>query len=487
MRNVVWAIFFSLFCNFSVFSQVKGNYYTAKEYIEDFDFMVDLVKHQHPNPFRFITEKDFDKEVSKRRKRLEKEPTLERFILDNPLYLIRDAHLELISDPLLFEKYSKQANFFPLSTLVYDNRVWVNQYSFAIPSGAELLRVNGQDVGDLLRQMPDKVDGHVQASTQKDFSLYISLFFPKATVYTVEYRANPKEDVKTIQINSVNYMTYDYNNNKSILPLALMAYKTGIYGMAIDDSTYILYIKSFNPSEEYAYTILNAVFAEIKEKNIQHLIIDIRDNAGGSLSNIPLFYSFISKSKTFKNSYKYATKVPEIRVKDNLVDENDKLATGSEIAALNNFMKQRFDLAEDGFYYGNNRLEEYYIENYPQDKNAFTGTVVLLQNNNTVSAAAYFAYVFELNQRGLKVGQETRSCGNFTTAAWFLNYKLPHSGFLVTIPRSEIFFNVLANKENSCRGVIPDYTITAEAFQEGLQKGEDAELQLALSVLKKGN
>ncbi|MGG5507099.1 MULTISPECIES: S41 family peptidase [unclassified Myroides] len=264
-----------------------------------------------------------------------------------------------------------------------------------------------------------------------------------------------------------------------------MAKKTGIYGSQLNETTYMLTITSFNLSEEYAYYLLQNIFTEIKQKKLKKLILDIRDNAGGSLANIPLFYSFISQSKTFKNTYKYATKVPEIRVKNYLVDEDEKALNTNEIITLNNFMKQRFDKNEaDGFYYGNNRLEEYYVEHYPQDKDAFEGEIVLIQNNNTISAAAYFASVFQANNRGVIVGQETGSCKNFTTAAWFLYYKLPNTGMLASIPRSEIFFNTQANDATSCRGVLPDYTLTGDQFQQGLHNTQDAELNLALSLLK---
>ncbi|WHT39089.1 hypothetical protein QNH98_19445 [Myroides sp. mNGS23_01] len=83
------------------------------------------------------------------------------------------------------------------------------------------------------------------------------------------------------------------------------------------------------------------------------------------------------------------------------------------------------------------------------------------------------------------MGQETQSCSNFTTAAWFLNYKLPHTASIVVLPRSEIFFNTVANKDSACRGVLPNFTISANQFQKGLQTVQDAELNLALDLNKK--
>lgn len=474
-----------LFFHLLSFGQKKISDISKEGYLQDFDFIVKLIKNQHPNPFRFITESDFDKKIKAIRVNLVKNPTLENFYLSNPLSLINDSHSDLIPDATLFDELTRNSTFFPLITDVYDNRVFVNQYATDIPSGAEILKVNNVKVKDILEQIPNKVDGDVQASTQKNFSQYISFIFPKSKEFTIEYTENKNQTPKTIQLKAINYNRFYYNTDKTILPFDTLSATNGISGYQLDNDTFIVSIKSFSLSEEYAYQILSNLFTLIKEKNIKNLIIDIRNNNGGSLSNIPLFYSFISNEKSFKNIYKYATKVITINVKENLVDESNRLANASDIISSDNFMNQRFDKNEtDNFYYGNNRLDEYYVENYPQDKIAFTGKVALLINNNTVSAATYFAYMFQLNKRGQIIGQETRSCSNFTTAAWFLNYKLPNTESIIALPRSEVFFNTMANKDNHCRGVIPEHTITADEYQKGLQTYQDAELNLALKVIK---
>ncbi|MBB1138091.1 S41 family peptidase [Myroides sp. WP-1] len=478
--------FMALFSCFDALSQNAIKKITKKEYLADFDFMVRIIKEQHPNPFRFIQEETFDKEVAVLRKKLEKEPTYPNFCIVNPISLIRDTHTDVMPDALILDELTKTIRFFPFATSVYNNRVFVNQYTNEIPIGAEILTVNQQKVGDIIAKIANKVDGDIEASTNKDFSQAVSLQFPNTEVYTITYSVDGGTGIQSVTTKSLNYERFNYNRNKTVLPFTLIAYNSGIYGYEVDADTFVLSIKSFDLSEEYSYYILSNLFTTIKEKGIKNLVLDIRDNDGGALSNIPLFYSFISQEKNFKNIYKYATKVPTINVKENLVDENNKLANSTDIISLDNFMKQRFDLNEaDGFYYGNTRLDEYYIENYPQDKNAFTGNVILLQNNNTISAAAYFAYLFQSNKRGKIVGQETRSCSNFTTAAWFVNYKLPHTESVVVLPRSEIFFNTTANKDRTCRGVIPDFTITADQFQKGLQDLQDAEMNLALSLIKK--
>ncbi len=459
---------------------------SKEDYLLDFDILVGIIKKQHPNPFRFIDEKTFDQKVKAMRKRLETSPNYGSFYMNNPISLINDAHSNAYPDMLHYGDYVKTVKFFPLKVDVYNNKVYVNQFGGALPNGAELLKINKQEISKWLERMPISADASIPSSNSISFSSGISALNPQAQYYTIEYTLDGKE-VKTIELEPVGFDRFFYNSEKSVFPIDIVSSSWLVYGRKYNEEVYLLTLSSFNLTEEYAYYYLNRIFKEIKDAKIKHLIIDIRDNSGGLLSNIPLFYSFIAKDKIFKNNYRYATKVVDINVRNYLVDENERQVSGTDIVSLNNFMHQRFDKDEaSGYYFGNNRLDESYVENFPQDKNAFTGEVTLLINNQTISAATYFASLFKESDRGEIVGYETSTCSNFTTAAWFLTYKLPNTGYSVSIPRSEVFFNGSTNSNNKeCRGVIPDYIIDNAAYQKGLQDVKDPFVEKALELISK--
>lgn len=472
-----------------VFGQKKFEELTKEDYLKDFDILVEVIKNQHPNPYRSTSAEDFEKTVTKLRKGLEEKPTYSNFLLSNPLPYIHDAHSGLSTDLIIFEDFSETIKFFPFSTTVYNNKVYVNQYNNFIPAGAILVKVNGEDVDDLLNRINISTDGNIDAVNAKDFSLYASLMFDSVDEYDIIYRENnTTTEEKEIKIPAVDYARSYYNSQKSILPIDLISYSYGIFSKKINDDTYALTIKTFGFSEEYAYHKLSNFFEMLHNKEIKNLIIDIRGNGGGLLSNIPLYYSFISKERTFKNKYRYATKVPEIVIRENLVDGSGRQMSDMDIKNMDNFMYQRYEKEEDGdYFFGNNRLDESYVENYPKDRKAYDGNVVLLIDNNTVSAAAYFASLFKENKRGMIVGQETRTCSNFTTASWFINYKLPNTQTIVNLPRSEVFFNNNISKEGNCRGVIPDFSVNEKLFYESLINAEDPEIKLVLDILEKEN
>ncbi len=470
-----------------VFGQKKYSELTKEDYLEDFDILINIVKNQHPNPYRVISEKDFDKKVADIRKNLEAHPSYATFLLSNPIPYIHDAHSSLSTDTTIFEDFTKETHFFPLATLVFNSKVFVNQHNPYIPAGSIIKTVNGVKASKILERINVSSDGEIKADDAKDFTFYISLMFPDAKEYVITYQeALDSEEIKEVTIDTVSYFRNYYNVQKSILPLDLITYSYGIYGREIDEDTYVLTIKTFAFSEEFAYQKLSTFFEKLKEKGVKNLIIDIRSNGGGYLSNIPLFYSFLSKEKVFKNSYRYATKVVDINVRENLIDGSGRQYSDLDIKNMNNFMLQRYDKSEDDeYYYGNNRLDETYVENYPRDRNVFEGNTILLIDNNTVSAAAYFASLFKENKRGVIIGQETRTCSNFTTASWFINYKLPNTQTIVDLPRSEVFFNNVGSKKGACRGVIPDYSVDETMFHAGLIEEKDPELTMALNLIKK--
>lgn len=470
-----------------VFGQKKYSELTKEDYLEDFDILINIVKNQHPNPYRVISEKDFDKKVASIRKNLEEHPSYATFLLSNPIPYIHDAHSSLSTDTTIFEDFTKETHFFPLATLVFNSKVFVNQHNPYIPPGSIIKSVNGIEASKILSRINVSSDGEIKADDAKDFTFYISLMFPDAKEYVIAYQEGlESEEIKEVTINTVSYFRNFYNVQKSILPLDLITYSYGIYGREVNEDTYILTIKTFAFSEEFAYQKLSAFFEKLNQKGIKNLIIDIRSNGGGLLSNIPLFYSFISKDKVFKNSYRYATKVVDIKVRENLIDGSGRQYSDLDIKNMNNFMLQRYDKSEDDeYYYGNNRLDESYVENYPRDRNVFEGNTILLIDNNTVSAAAYFAALFKENKRGVVIGQETRTCSNFTTASWFINYKLPNTQTIVDLPRSEVFFNNSASKSGACRGVIPDYVVDETMFHAGLVEEKDPELTMALDLIKR--
>lgn len=451
-------------------------------YLKDFDIAVDIIKKQHPNPYRFHSKEVLVQKLDSLRREIEKNPTYINFHMNTPTKVLGDGHCSISTDYNYMEDFISKASFFPLATYVQNGNTYVNSNNrYNVEAGSRILKVNNKRISDIFRQIPKSADGNIKVE-DVDMSLYIS--YSNAKEYEIDYET-PSGRQKTIKLNGINYSEFNYEMRHAILPIDVTS-GDGIYGYKLNPDTYYLAVKSFSFNENFFYERLKKYFQEMKNLKTKNLILDIRDNSGGAMSNVPLLYSFLSKRKLFNNSYKYGTKVVDINYKDYLIDsQTDRYYSESDIRDLDNFMHQRFDKSDNGdYYFGNTRLDDTYIKNYPRDGLFFDGKVILIINNRTFSAATYFASLFKNEKRGHIVGKETGSCSNFTTAAWFITYKLPNVKSTLSIPRTEIFFNSSENDNISkCTGVIPDYTLKTNYFLNAMKEQKDPELEYSKTLL----
>jgi C-terminal processing protease CtpA/Prc len=470
------------------FSQYSVSEIPQDGYLKDFDIAVDIIQKQHPNPYRFHSKEVITRKIDSLRNAVKKDPSYISLLMNNPTRIIGDGHSSFSSDSNYFENILNSIYFFPLQTYVQNGQLFVNGTNpYTIEVGSEILEVNGLTSSELLKAVPKAADGNIKVE-DVDMSFYIPFVLKNQTNdFTLKYKTL-KGEQKTAKVKGIKYPRYYYESKHSVLPIDVISENYGIYGYSIDSETYYLSVKSFSYDESFLYERLKKFFQEMKDLKAKKLIIDIRNNSGGAISNVPLLYSFIARDKTFNNEYQYGTKVVDINYKDYLVDpQTSRYYSDKDIADQNNFMRQRFDKAEKGdYYFGNSRLDNTYVKSYPRDGMFFDGKIILLINNRTFSAATYFASLFKSEKRGEIIGKETGSCSNFTTAAWFLTYRLPNTKSVISIPRTEIFFNS-NDKENvaKCTGVIPDHTVTTSFFLQSLNEQKDPELEYSLTLFSK--
>ncbi|MET7036494.1 S41 family peptidase [Elizabethkingia miricola] len=466
------------------FSQYSISEISKDAYLKDFDIAVDIIKQQHPNPYRFHSKEVLGKKLDSLRKEIEKNPTYIGFYMNTPTKVLGDGHSSMGMESNYMEDYVSKTSFFPLATYVQNGNTYINSNNkYDVEAGSRILEVNNKKIGDLFSKASRQADGSIKV---EDLDMSSVISYTNAKTYQIKYET-PSGEQKTIELKGISYPEFNYESRHAILPIDVTS-GSGIYGYQLNPDTYYLAVKSFSFNESYFYERLKKYFQDMKKLKTKNLILDIRDNSGGSISNVPLLYSFLSKEKLFNNSYKYGTKVVDINYTDYLVDpQTDRYFSDSDIRNENNFMHQRFDKSDKGdYYFGNTRLDDTYIKSYPRDGLFFDGKVILMINNRTFSAATYFASLFKSEKRGNVVGKETGSCSNFTTAAWFLTYKLPNTKSTLSIPRTEIFFNSSEGDNiTKCTGVIPDHTLKTDYFLNAMKEQKDPELEYSKTLLSK--
>lgn len=473
------------FSSFTVFSQMKISEIKKEGFISDFNLIVDIIKKQHPNPYKFINKDVFNRKVDSLRKLIVSDPNIYNFVANSPISLIKDVHTSaFLSDDLAAELY-KSVTYFPYPVFIEKGRMFVNIANTEIPFGSEIKSINNIGVETILSINEPRVDGNIRTARDKDpdnFLQNFSLLNRNCKQYVISFISPGKKEAQKVVVKPISPSDHYYRRSKCIFPFNLLQRSARIFSDMDDQKQLgVLTVSSFDLSESDAYKEFSNFFKEVNQKKYSKVIIDVRRNSGGNPAIAALLYSFIAKS-AFANTYTYKTKNISVEYPQYVVDGNNRIVSEDDIRGRKDYLYQRFDKDEaTGWYIGNARLMEGLLTNFPKDKDAFSGYITVLIGAETISAATYFASLVKINKRGVIVGKETASGLDATTAAWFVNFQLPATKTILQLPFTEIyFFNAT---EDRGRGLMPDKELPTGLFMEYILEYKDPEMSYAIETM----
>ncbi len=209
-------------------------------------------------------------------------------------------------------------------------------------------------------------------------------------------------------------------------------------------------------------------FKTLNKYDIAHLIIDIRGNGGGNVSNSTAIVRYISNQP-----YKVA---------DSLYAVAKRKTYGRYIE--NDFFTRLFislfaGKKKDGLYHFR------YFEKHqfkPKKKNHFDNKVYIVTGGNSFSAAALFAGALKGQSNVMIVGEETGG-GAYGNSAWFIpDVTLPTTGVRFRLP----LFRLVTDKNipKNGKGVQPD--VLAGPTIDAIREGKDYKIEKVIQLVKAG-
>ncbi|BDQ12849.1 S41 family peptidase [Sediminibacterium sp. TEGAF015] len=239
-----------------------------------------------------------------------------------------------------------------------------------------------------------------------------------------------------------------------------------IRSLSIDTTTHSAYVRLTSFSKGGLKKFFRRSFKKLKKENIQHLIIDLRENGGGKISNSIDLTRYLS-NKPFK-------------VADSVVATNRKLTYGKYIQHSWMYwlaMNLGAHKATDGSIHYR-RFEQHYFQ--PYTKNKFSGQVYLVQGGYTFSATTMVVGALK-GQENIKVVGEESGGGYYGNSAMHIpNITLPNSKLRVRLP---LYRMVINSNRPKGRGIVPDIKIppSSAAIREGWDPKMAAILQMIQS------
>lgn len=241
-----------------------------------------------------------------------------------------------------------------------------------------------------------------------------------------------------------------------------------IRSLSIDTLTHTAYLRLTSFSNGGLKKFFRRSFKKLKKENIQHLIIDLRENGGGKISNSI-------------NLTRYLTDKP-FKVADSVVATNRKFNYGKHIQHSWMYwlaMNLGASKAEDGSIHYR-RFEQHYFQ--PYSKNKFNGQVYLVQGGYTFSAATLVVGALK-GQENIKVVGEESGGGYYGNSAMHIpNITLPNTKLRVRLP---LYRMVINSNRPKGGGIVPDIKIPPSS--SAIREGWDPKMAAILKMIQAKN
>lgn len=206
-------------------------------------------------------------------------------------------------------------------------------------------------------------------------------------------------------------------------------------------------------------------FRELKKRNIQHLVVDVRSNGGGDAGISTKLTRYLANKK-----FKLADSLYTPR----RTSHYTKYIQWQPMYWL--MMQAITHKKKDGLYHFG-YFERHYFK--PKKRNHFDGNIYIITGGNSFSATTLFAGVLK-GQHNVKIIGEETGGGAYGNSAWMIpDVTLPNTGVRFRLPRFRLVMNKDLVKDG--RGIIPD--IEAAPTPETIRQGVDPKIDTVRKLI----
>ncbi|GAB3987826.1 hypothetical protein GCM10028807_09220 [Spirosoma daeguense] len=378
----------------------------------------------------------------------------------------------------------KQTRFIPFYIRPVDDTYYISHNVSADTSlqrGTELLTINGRNIADLHQELMnadrsgsdgDNITGRRQWSTVQ-FADYYAAWYGSADSISITYRLRGDTLVRQTRLKCPNLNTF---RNTIRRRYGVEINQPANLSVRVVDTlthTAVLRVSSFmglkkkDPFQWAFNRKLKQAFKQIREQNVQNLIVDMQGNGGGIVLNSARLLRYWMP-KPF-------------RIMAN--EEMKKAARSELVARWNPFSFLNFSLQYKSNHTGGFASRSTKYKYHPRKKDAFAGNLYFLMNGASFSAAtSVMAKTLDAGL-GTFVGEACGSAywGDF--AGHFKTVTLPNSRIQLRMPLKKLTHAVDENCANGFT-VEPDFEVN-RTFED-LMSNRDYTLNYTIQLIRQG-
>jgi len=394
-------------------------------------------------------------------------------------------------------QYSSGKVFFPYPVKLINSKIVVNFKNNEIPLGSQIYSINGIDSDKIIQSFYKyyTTDGFnlsgKSIGINSSFGKYFRMEYGPQEHFSIVYSLPNETQKLSKSISSVTNETRKENfKNRYSLPFDSLQYqraKNKYSFKVLSPSTALLSIHTFligmhaKDKEHLAYKkYLDSCFQFLSQHHdIKNVIVDIRNNGGGTDPNDIITYSYLTQKPYRENSAAYVNfqKIPfpnyfvyeETEPKKQVEERNDFEAD----------LKEEFP-AFKGTQYPQDTKFNLLVQ---PDKNSFKGQIYLLISPRIASAGSLFASLVAGNTNAIIIGEETMGGYYGHNGHTTVEYELPNTKIKTQFSIVNLDQDV-PKKPNQIfgRGIIPDHHVE-QTFDDFMQN-KDTQFDYTLALIK---
>lgn len=472
--SVVIISFVFTSCSVSKSSFRSGHRYSPKEVEYDYRVFENVLKESHPGLYWYTTKDSMDYYFSQGEKQLKDSMTEPEFrkVLSYVVSKIDCGHTSVkASRHYMRHIDSSRFQIFPLSLKLWDDTATVaanlNRNDSILKRGTIITGINNKSIKEItdtiFQYLPadgfNRTHKFQTLSNRGTFGYSYTSLFGLNNKYTISY-IDSSGETKFVTIPIYNPLKDSLNRRppnefpKMTRKQRKRAELSSVRQLQLDlaNKTATMDVNTFGRGYRLKRFFRHS-FRELRKKNIQYLIIDLRGNGGGNVMNSTLLSKFL-----IDTPFKLA----------------DSLYAISRHNAYSRYVQNYFFNRVFMWFATKKRADGYYHFGYferhyfkPKKKNHFDGQTYILIGGNSFSATSLFTESVIDEDNVIVVGEETGG-GAYGNTAWLIpDVVLPQTGVRFRLP----LFRLVINKDNpkDGRGILPEVEVkpTVEAIRNG--------------------
>ena len=490
MLRYLFAILLLSIISTNLYSQRRlDSLYFRSDLISDLESLKQELMKSHPGPFEFCDERYFQKVYEASNFAVEDRTSLAEFslIVSNLLNTLRDSHTAIDYGQLLDLQFAAGGYYMPLSLELSQasdsNRILIaNDWEERISPGSELLAINGIAKEKLLKRAMDYacIEGDAEDARKNVAVSILTICAGLKVAYQSTNQVKVVDYITgdTLDVSVKGYQRKEFYKERTRQSQALHPYPVQLK-LDSDNNLAILQVSTFAPSssKKYRRQIADS-FRQIKESKLQNLILDLRNNGGGSSSLVEYLYSFIDTAG-------YNTPSNVIGRNSRLSNSRSRLMNSVFADVVMALFFARDEDVQSFRHFAQlplGAVDTVYFKNPAKQAPdaVYNGNCYVLMNGLTASAAVDFTSAFKKRNRGVLVG---RQCLGPITGTWGnpAAFTLPKTGLRVSI--STIRYNYDNTFRYERAGILPDHFVERSA--QDVHADRDSPVDFVINLIKK--